>query len=112
MLLIAIFQNIIWDYACDHQLIDEDDVHPAIISRFRLFCNLDMLNGLICLVVAFFQPKLAFILLLSKLPVIIVTGIYYRRQIGARRGFQRGRQKRKADQEPGAENHKNEPGSQ
>ncbi len=78
--LIAIFQNLIWDYASDKQLVDPEKLNGFMDSRLRIFCNLDMFNSLIGFVVSFFSPRFAFILLFTKLPMFVIMGIYYRRQ--------------------------------
>ncbi len=81
ILLIALFQNSIWDYASDHHFTDGDKLPAEIDSRARFLCNMDMINSLIGLVLSFFSPLIAFILLFTKLPIFIVAGIWYRNQI-------------------------------
>jgi uncharacterized membrane protein len=81
--LLSICQNYIWDYAylqedyIDHEKLKE---FPEMDKRFRLMLNLDMLNGLIAVIVAFFMPKTAFFLLFFRVPIIIFSAFYIARQ--------------------------------
>lgn len=77
-LLIALFQNLIWDYASDKHYLIQEKISPRIDARIRSFCNLDMINGVLALVVSFFSPVAAFVLLLTKLPLIIIARFFYR----------------------------------
>jgi len=80
ILIIAVFQNMIWDYAVPKKdFLKREEMQPDTIRRFRIFCNLDMINALIALVVAFFRPGLAFILLFTKLPVFVILTVFYKR---------------------------------
>jgi uncharacterized membrane protein len=79
-LVIAIFQNMIWDYAVLRKdFLKHDGLDDATVRRYRVFCNLDMINALIALVVAIFRPGLAFILLFTKLPVFVILTVFYKR---------------------------------
>ncbi len=77
MLLIAVGQNAIWDYASGKGYLDQEKTPGALEARFRAFCNLDMINNAVGLAVAFFNPVLAFILLVTKLPLFVVLQFYY-----------------------------------
>ena len=79
ILMIAIFQNMIWDYSSDHHFLDKSTIDDKWEGRIRAFCNLDMLNSLVGLAVSWFSPVIAFIILFTKLPTILIAGIYYRR---------------------------------
>lgn len=74
--LITLFQNRIWDYVAKKseylklELINEGDKF-----RLKLYCNLDILNGLLTIIV-FFCLVIAFILLFTKLTMIIF-GYYF-----------------------------------
>jgi uncharacterized membrane protein len=73
---LAILQNTIWDYADNKSYIDKEKLPKALRTRFRLVFNLDMINSLICVVLSFFFPKLAFTFLFFKLPMF-VFGTFY-----------------------------------
>jgi uncharacterized membrane protein len=77
--LIAIFQNLIWDYASNKNFLNKETIDVSLDSKIRLFCNLDMVNSFLGIVISFFSPAIAFILLFTKLPIIIITSIFYRK---------------------------------
>lgn len=80
-LLIAIFQNNIWDYAsAKPDFIKQDSIDKTGASHLRLFCNLEMINAIVALILCFFRPRLAFILLFTKLPTLLLAGIFLRRE--------------------------------
>jgi uncharacterized membrane protein len=86
---LAIFQNTIWDYADKKDYIDREKLPEVARSRFRLTFNLDMVNSLICVVLSFFFPTMAFIFLFFKLPIFLYVVFYYG---GKRRRAAAGRQ--------------------
>ena len=45
-------------------------------ARFRIYCNLDMINALVAVIISFIAPTIAFVLLFTKLPMVIITGIF------------------------------------
>ena len=88
ILLIAFCQNLIWDYASDmnwfskgtpnrNEFLKEDTITALMISQFRLFCNLDMINALLAVALSFLSPVVAFISLFTKLPLIILARMFY-----------------------------------
>lgn len=81
-LLIALFQNLIWDYASDKKYLRVETITSETDKRFRTFCNLDMINGILAVAVAFINPIAAFILLLTKLPMIVVARMFFRTSQG------------------------------
>ena len=85
VLLIAVFQNWLWDYASDHNLVDQEKLSASLDSRIRLFCNLDMLNGVFGVAVSFISPGVAFVLLLTKIPMIVIASFYLRRRYHPRK---------------------------
>lgn len=102
--LISMFQNFLWDYASwdKNNFVDEGTINEENKRRFRIMFNLDMLNGLIAIVVSFFAPMIAFILLYIKLPVMIFGTIYIaslrRKELG-QEGKGRERRRRKEQNE-------------
>ncbi|HEX4372540.1 MAG TPA: hypothetical protein VHZ50_04455 [Puia sp.] len=80
-LLIAIFQNNIWDYASSKpDFMKPDSIEKTGASHLRLFWNLEMINAIVALILCFFRPRLAFILLFTKLPTLLLAGIFLRRE--------------------------------
>lgn len=78
--LIAIFQNLIWDYVSDRPtFLKEESLDETTNSQIRLYCNLDMLNGIIAIIVSFFSPIIAFVLLFTKLPMIFGVNFFFRK---------------------------------
>ena len=75
-LAIALFQNLIWDYASDQGYLKADSITPAADARIRTFYNLDMINGVLAMMVAFVHHIAAFLLLLTKLPMIIIAHLF------------------------------------
>jgi uncharacterized membrane protein len=73
---LAIFQNSIWDYADTRNYIDREKLAETARRRFRLIFNLDMINGLTCVILSFFFPTLAFIFLFFKLPMFLFATFY------------------------------------
>lgn len=91
MLMVSVFQNNIWDYACQKpEFLRHEKIQPLIIRITRIFCNLDMINALIAIAIAFFWPGIAFIVLFTKLPTVLLARIYFvRKGIQARPDFRR-----------------------
>lgn len=85
LLLISVFQNNIWDYSHRKGFLNKIVVTEEISSRFRLFCNLDMLNALVAVGLSFVSPVIAFILLFTKLPMILIVGLFHRNKFRAER---------------------------
>jgi len=71
VLLINFFQNNIWDYASARPEIFKTDVDERIVLFYQRACNVAMINSLISLVVAFFFPIVAFIILVARFPFIL-----------------------------------------
>ncbi|NUY80120.1 DUF1211 domain-containing protein [Flavobacterium sp. MAH-1] len=78
ILLIATFQNLIWDYTEKQPgFRKEEELDPELSKRFTVYCNLDMINSAIGVAVSFFFPVLAFVILFTKFPTIIFARFYY-----------------------------------
>jgi uncharacterized membrane protein len=73
---LAIIQNSTWDYADAKNYIDKEKLPENARSRFRLTFNLDMINSLVCVILSFFLPTLAFIFLFFKLPMFLFAAFY------------------------------------
>ena len=73
---LAVLQNTIWDYADARNYLDKEKLPELARSRFRLTFNLDMINSLVCVVLSFFFPTLAFIFLFFKLPMFLFAAFY------------------------------------
>lgn len=77
LLLIAVCQNEIWGYSSRKGYINQEKTPDALAARFRALSSLDMINNAVSLAVAFFSPVLAFILLVTKLPLFVVLQFYF-----------------------------------
>ena len=73
---LAVFQNTIWDYADNKNYVDKEKLPQILRNRFRLTFNLDMINSLVCVILSFFRPTLAFIFLFFKLPMFLFAAFY------------------------------------
>ena len=73
---LAILQNTIWDYADARSYIDKEKLPDAKRTWFRVIFNLDMINSLVCVVLSFFFPTIAFIFLFFKLPMFLFGTFY------------------------------------
>lgn len=71
--LLSVLQKLIWDYG-DDELFGEVDEEQ--IRRIDVMFTLDLLNGIVAIVVSFFYPVAAFILLFFKIPLFIFASFY------------------------------------
>ena len=78
ILLVSIFQNLLWDYSVWEKkgFVNTDDIDEEHQKRYKIMFNLDMLNGLISLIICFFAPFAAFILLFFKIPLLLFASFY------------------------------------
>ena len=79
ILLIAIWQNAIWDYASGKGYLDLEKTSAQADQSIRTFCNLEMTNSSISLIVAFFSPLIAFLLLTTKVLFFVLFRQYWNR---------------------------------
>ena len=78
---LSIFQKLIWDSADTKQdFVNAEKISNEERERFRVMFNLDMANGLLCVILSFFIPKVAFLLLFFKVPVFFFATIYIARK--------------------------------
>jgi uncharacterized membrane protein len=78
---LSIFQNLIWNSAdIKNNFIDPEKISNEERSRFRIMFNFDMANGLICMILSFFIPKIAFFLLFFKIPILFFVMLYIANQ--------------------------------
>ena len=88
---LSIFQNFIWDNSdFKNAYVNTEKLGEEERQRFRTMFNLDMANGLICVILSFFVPKVAFFFLFFKVPVLFFMTIYIANQrskdVHAKRG--------------------------
>lgn len=76
ILLIAGCQRVLWAYATNHDYLEAASIDGEFLSRINIFLNLDILNGLISLLISFFMPVTAFVLLFFKIPLMLTAFIY------------------------------------
>ncbi|MDR6843983.1 TMEM175 family protein [Flavobacterium granuli] len=74
---ISFFQYSIWKSSADQSdFIDSEKLPDEERKRHQIMFNLDMVNGLVCIILSFFVPKIAFFLLFFKIPVIFFGTVY------------------------------------
>ena len=79
ILFVTIFQNLLWDYASkinDYKKLETND--SFFRSELHIYCNLDMVNSILAVFLSFINPTLAFVLLYTKFPVLLVVILFYR----------------------------------
>lgn len=78
---ISLFQNFIWDSSdIKEDFIDGEKLSDEKRRRFRLMFNFDMINGLLCILLSFFVPRIAFFFLFFKIPIFLFMTVYIARQ--------------------------------
>jgi uncharacterized membrane protein len=81
ILALSVCQNSIWDSAdTGEDFINEEKIPAEWRKRFRMMFNFDMVNSLLCVILSFFVPRLAFFLLFFKIPVLFFATIYFTNQ--------------------------------
>ena len=73
---LAVFQNSIWDYADAKNFIDKEKLPEKKRNWFRLIYNLDMINTVVSVILSFFFPIIAFVVLFFKLPMFLFGTFY------------------------------------
>jgi uncharacterized membrane protein len=66
ILLITIFQNIIWDYVAVRPDYLKEETEVKLIQDTRLYCNIAILNGVVAVFLSFISPPLAFLILFTR----------------------------------------------
>ncbi|MES1216711.1 MAG: TMEM175 family protein [Bacteroidota bacterium] len=72
VLFITIFQNIIWDYVALRPEYLKENATPEIVRNYRIACNVAMVNAVIAMALSFVSPIAAFIILFTRLPMILL----------------------------------------
>ncbi len=81
ILALSVCQNYIWDSAALKQdYINSERLSDEERKRFRVMFNLDIVNALLCVLLSFFVPTIAFFLLFFKIPVLFFITIYIANQ--------------------------------
>jgi len=80
VLLITVFQNIIWDYVAMKPEFLNEAATPLLIRNNRISCNVAMINAVFACIVGFFSPLIAFIILFTRIPMFTVAATYYRKR--------------------------------
>jgi uncharacterized membrane protein len=66
VLLVACFQNAIWDHATLHRSLIKDTLTQETEREYRVGCNLAITNALVAIGVTFLSPLAGFIVLLTR----------------------------------------------
>lgn len=78
ILLISVFQRLVWGYSVwdETGFVNAEDISAEDQKRYKMMFNFDLANGIIAIVVSFFAPMTAFILLFFKVPLIVFASFY------------------------------------
>lgn len=87
---VSFIQNLIWDYACDKLILYpgqktkssnatllKENVSAETEALYRTACNIHWINALVALIVAFFSPLTATIILFSRILFFRSTAIQW-----------------------------------
>jgi uncharacterized membrane protein len=77
VLFITVFQNITWDYVSVRPEYLKENATPDIIYDYRVACNIAMMNAIIAIILCFVSPIAAFIVLFTRLPMILLANRAY-----------------------------------
>ena len=78
-LAISLFQKLIWNSADRTEGFLNEQLSSGERKRFSIWVHLDIVNGLVCAVLALFVPKIAFFLLFFKIPFFLFATLYIAR---------------------------------
>jgi len=70
--MITLFQNQIWDTASADPDFLIANIQPGAIRDYRMGCNVAMVNAGLAVVISYFSPFTAFIIVLCRLPIISI----------------------------------------
>jgi uncharacterized membrane protein len=80
VLMVTVFQNLIWDYVAARPDLLKDNVDSEIIRNYTIGCNVAMSNAVIATVVAILFPVAAFVILVTRLPLFGFASRFYRKK--------------------------------
>jgi uncharacterized membrane protein len=92
VLFITVFQNTTWDYVATKPGYLKENATPEIVNDYRVACNIAMINAIIAILLCFLSPLAAFIVLFTRLPMILLGNRAYSRR-RAKRGIKNDQQK-------------------
>lgn len=101
--MLSIFQNFIWDYACDRliylpgrpivspkETLLKPHTSGETITLFRLACNIAMANALLALLLSLWWPAVALLVLFSRIIFFRTAAVQWmERGLERRRGWRR-----------------------
>lgn len=67
VLVVAIFQNAIWDYTTTNEVLLKDSITDVVKREYRVGCNLAMGTALFAVGITFVSPLVAFIALFTRI---------------------------------------------
>jgi uncharacterized membrane protein len=80
VLMVTVFQNMIWDYVARRPLFLKENVDAEIIRNYTIGCNVAMGNALLATLISIFYPVIAFIILFTRLPLFGLAPRFYKRK--------------------------------
>jgi uncharacterized membrane protein len=84
VLFITIFQNNIWDHVAIRKDYLDESTDEDTINNNRLGCNVAMVNALLAVGIGFISPITAFIILFTRLPMMGIAKLIFRKKPGSR----------------------------
>jgi uncharacterized membrane protein len=75
---ITVFQNIIWDNAALRPDFLKEKIDELTVHNYVVDCNVAMVNSLLAVIISFFKPSVAFIILFLRLPMILIAHKIFR----------------------------------
>jgi uncharacterized membrane protein len=66
VLVLSVFQNMIWDRAIKQKHLLKDEISETVVREYQVGCNLAMGNAMFAIVVTFFSPLFALIILFTR----------------------------------------------
>jgi uncharacterized membrane protein len=67
VLLVAYFQNAIWDYCIQHRSLLKEDTPKEVKREYMVGCNIALVNAALALAISFLSPLAAFIILFARI---------------------------------------------
>lgn len=77
---ITCFQNMIWDYVAEKPEYLKDTLPEDTNREYRVACNLAMINAILAMIVSFFSPIIAFVILFTRTIMFRLSAIQYERR--------------------------------
>jgi uncharacterized membrane protein len=81
VLMVTIFQNLIWDYVAARPDFLKENVDSEIIRNYAIGCNVAMVNAVLATVISIFYPIAAMVILFTRLPLFGFASSFYKKKV-------------------------------